>query len=129
MDVKEKHVNLEHTVGQGLGVLLMRVSIEMENRNFWVRTPKLAASNARSTHTIDISPLRSKEEMHAVLKYPHLVLQVDVSTIARLTGIDFGIAAACSCCACLCCSVISLPGNPGNLPSWFARARQAIYIG
>jgi hypothetical protein len=48
---------------------------------------QLAASNARSTHTIDISPLRSKEEMHAVLKYPHLVLQGDVSAIARLTGI------------------------------------------
>jgi len=48
---------------------------------------QLAASNARSAHTVDISPLRSKEEMRAVLEYPHLVLQGDVSAIARLTGI------------------------------------------
>ena len=28
-------------VGQGLGVLLMRVFIAMKNRHFWVRAPKL----------------------------------------------------------------------------------------
>ena len=33
---------------------------------------QLAASNARSADTVDISPPRSKEEMLAVLEYPHL---------------------------------------------------------
>ena len=32
-------MNFEHRVRPGLGVRLMRVFVETENRHFWVRTP------------------------------------------------------------------------------------------
>ena len=33
-------MNVEHTVGHGLRVFLVRAFIETENMHFWVRTPK-----------------------------------------------------------------------------------------
>ena len=39
--MKGKHVNFLHMLGQGLGVLLIRIFIKTEIRSFWVRTPKL----------------------------------------------------------------------------------------
>ena len=49
---------------------------------------QLSSLNARGAHTIEISVLRSNEEMLAVLQFPDLVVRADVAGIERLTGVD-----------------------------------------